>query len=608
MGKKSIHRAAMSAGMFDELIVDNFAGGGGASRGIEAAIGRSVDVAINHDRDAVDLHQINHPHTAHLCEDVWSVDPVAATGGRPVGLAWFSPDCKHFSRAKGGKPVSKKIRGLAWVAVKWAKLTRPRVIVVENVREFQDWGPLAEDDRPCPQRKGLTFRRWVAQLRNLGYAVEWRELNAADFGAPTHRRRFFLVARRDGRPIHWPTPTHGPGRAKPYRTAAECIDGSLPCPSIFLNKQEGRAANAQRPLAEKTMRRIAMGLKRYVLDNPKPFIVRCDHGGDHFRGQSIEQPLATVTGSHGYGAVMPFVSQYFGGSPVSRGKSPADPLPTVTADDHNAIVAPFVAQLAHGGGKGTWDDGRSKAVSEPVGTVHAGGNNHALVAPFLAQRYGEAPGQDTRGQTIDRPIATVTPSNNAGVLVAPTLVEVQNGGREHGSRAIDRPAHTITAGPKGGGMALAAANLIKMNFGDKQWSPADEPLRTILAGANHHAVVESKIAAAPADRVDQVRAFLTTYYGSGIGSALDRPMPTVVTRDRIGVVTVAGHEYQIVDIGLRMLRAHELLRAQFGRYADGYVLPKSQSKAVRMIGNSVPPELAEAVVAANWTEAEEVAA
>ena len=287
--------ARLTANLFDELVIDNFAGGGGASMGIEAAIGRAVDIAVNHNRHSVEMHQLNHPHTRHLCEDVWDVDPVEATAGRPVGLAWFSPDCRHFSRAKGGKPVEKKIRGLAWVVVKWAKRVRPRVIILENVREFQDWGPLTPDAKPCPKRKGQTYRRWRTQLENLGYATDCRVLNAADFGAPTHRRRFFLVARCDGRPIQWPEPTHGPGRGRAYRTAAECIDWSIPCPSIFLTKAESKPLGVIRPLAEKTMRRIAMGLKRYVLDNPKPFLVTCNHGGPEFRGQSADEPMRTLT-------------------------------------------------------------------------------------------------------------------------------------------------------------------------------------------------------------------------------------------------------------------------------------------------------------------------
>lgn len=294
-----------------ELVVDLFAGGGGASTGIEHALGRHVDVAVNHDPQAVSLHEANHPQTRHFVSDVFEVDPRAVCGDQPVGLMWASPDCKHFSKAAGGKPVSKKIRGLAWVVVKWAKLVKPRVICLENVEEFQTWGPLADDGRPCPARKGMTFRRWKAQLENLGYQVEHRELRACDYGAPTIRKRLFLVARCDGEPIVWPAPTHGPGPGlRPHRTAAECIDWSIPCPSIF---------ERERPLAEATMRRIAHGIKRYVLDAAKPYIVRIGQtvtaeGGHHARAlllkyygtdqdPNLREPLHTVTTKDRFGLV-----------------------------------------------------------------------------------------------------------------------------------------------------------------------------------------------------------------------------------------------------------------------------------------------------------------
>jgi len=277
----------------NELIVDNFAGGGGASTGIEMALGRSPDIAINHDAKALAMHRINHPDALHLCEDVWKVDIKAVVAGRRVGLAWFSPDCKHFSKAKGGKPVEKRIRGLAWVALRWAGLVRPRVIVLENVEEFQTWGPVLPDGQPCKRRAGMTFKRWVTQLRNLGYVVEWREERACWHGAPTIRKRLFVVARNDGQAIEWPERTHGKGKI-PYRTAAECIDWSIPCPSIFLSKEEGRAIGVNRPLADATMARIARGVKKYVLDAAEPFIVNITHqGGD--RTESVSEPLRTIT-------------------------------------------------------------------------------------------------------------------------------------------------------------------------------------------------------------------------------------------------------------------------------------------------------------------------
>ena len=307
--------------MMREIIVDNFAGGGGASTGIEIAIGHSVDIAINHDPAAIAMHRANHPTTEHYTEDVWEVDPVAACAGRPVALAWFSPDCKHHSKAKGGKPVDRHIRGLAWVAVKWAKAVHPRVIMLENVEEFQDWGRLDENSRPDPKYKGETFRRFIHQLEKQGYRVEYRLLRACDYGAPTIRKRFFLIARCDGQPIRWPEPTHGDpdglevlsGLKKPWVPVADVIDFSLPCPSIFATSEEIMAQygiRAVRPLSEKTMKRIARGIMKFVVNNPRPFIVQVNHSGDSFRGQDVTDPLDTITAKHGTGVIMPSLIQY----------------------------------------------------------------------------------------------------------------------------------------------------------------------------------------------------------------------------------------------------------------------------------------------------------
>lgn len=304
-----------------EIVVDNFAGGGGASTGIEMAIGRSVDIAINHDPAAIAMHRANHPTTEHYQEDVWKVNPVKVCAGRPVALAWFSPDCKHHSRAKGGKPVSRHIRGLAWVAVKWAKAVHPRVIMLENVEEFQDWGRLDKDNRPDPRYKGETFRRFVSQLERQGYKVEYRMMRACDYGAPTIRKRFFLIARCDGKPIIWPEPTHAApdsfealaGMKKPWVPVADVLDFNLPCPSIFATSEEifkQYGIHAVRPLSEKTMRRIARGIEKFVLKNPSPFIIQVNHGGENFRGQDIEEPLDTITARHGTGVVMPMMIQY----------------------------------------------------------------------------------------------------------------------------------------------------------------------------------------------------------------------------------------------------------------------------------------------------------
>ena len=327
-----------------ELIVDNFAGGGGASTGIELATGRSVDIAINHDPAAIAMHRANHPSSKHYCENVWDVDPVEACAGRPVGLAWVSPDCKHFSKAKGGKPVEKAIRGLAWVAIRWAKFVRPRVIILENVEEFTTWGPLI-GNRPDPMRKGQTFRRFVHALKRYGYRVEWNELRACDYGAPTIRKRFFLIARCDGLPIIWPEPTHGDpstlfvasGMLHPWRTAAEIIDWTIPCPSIYDRKK---------PLCENTMRRIARGLRKFVLEHPQPYIVddhiapfmiqyHTEQSGKEVRGQAVDKPLMTADSSNRYGLVTALLIKYYG---QGEGQSLREPLHTITAKDRFGLV------------------------------------------------------------------------------------------------------------------------------------------------------------------------------------------------------------------------------------------------------------------------------
>lgn len=348
----------------NELIVDNFAGGGGASTGIELAIGRSVDIAINHDPAAIAMHRANHPNSKHYCENVWDVDPVEACGGRPVALCWFSPDCKHFSKAKGSKPVSKHIRGLAWVAVKWAKAVHPRVIMLENVEEFQTWGPLI-GDRPNPKAKGKTFHRFVHALERCGYNVKFRELVACDYGAPTSRKRFFLIARRDGEHITWPEPTYGDpdsldvraGIIKPYRTVSEVLNFSLPAPSIFTRKH---------PLCENTMLRIADCYQKFVVNNPRPFIIQY-HGGLN-RGQVIERPLMTIDASNRYALIVPFMHHYYG---TSTGRE----------------------------------------VTRPLATITSRGQHISLVEAFLIEYYGTG-----LGQRLDMPLHTITTHDRFGLV------------------------------------------------------------------------------------------------------------------------------------------------------------------------------------------------
>lgn len=521
----------------EELIVDNFAGGGGASTGIEAALGRPIDIAINHDPKAIAMHKRNHPQAKHLCENVWDVDPVAVTEGRPVGLAWFSPDCKHFSKAKGGKPVSQNIRGLAWIVVKWAELKRPRVIILENVEEFQDWGPLLADNRPDPARRGQTFRRWLGRLTGFGYQAERVELRACDYGTPTIRKRLVIVLRCDSRPIIWPDKTHGEGLV-PYRSAAECINWSLPCPSIFLTRQQGRAIGVNRPLAEATMRRIARGVKRYVLDAAEPFIVNITHRGE--RGvEDVREPLRTVTASHrGEKAlVVPFLGTYYGANREGgdRIASIQEPLRTQSTENRHALVATFLAQ--HNTGV------TGHPSSAPMSTITQRGTNQALVAAFLARQFGHSVGHSAQSPT--------------GTVVA----------------------------SGGGKTALVTSHIVKIR-GTNVGSAASEPLQTISAGGTHHG---------------EVRAFLMKYYGTDQAPQLAGPMHTVTSKDRLAIVMVQGCAYVITDIGMRMLSPRELYRAQGfpdTYQIDGYGLSKTAQ--VRMCGNSVCPQMAEAVVRAQF--------
>lgn len=392
----------------DALIADSFAGGGGASLGIELALGRSPDVAVNHDPEAIAMHAANHPETKHYTESVWEVDPRKATGGRPVALAWFSPDCKHHSKAKGGKPREQKIRGLAWVAVTWAQRVRPRLIIIENVEEFRDWGPLHRTGpragQPIKERKGETYRAFVRKLERLGYTVEDRLLRACDFGAPTTRRRLFLQASLDA--IAWPEPTHGPGRAQPYRTAAECIDWSIPCPSIFAR---------ERPLADKTLARIARGIRKYVLEAARPFVVSVNHGGvgrTDLRVHNIDAPMPTITGGQrgGHALVTPLMMKaktYSGGGNDAK---PADePLGTITASKRGefAVAVPYLVHRSNGERVGQAP--RIYDIQRPLGVVVAQGEKFALCAAFLAKHYSDRPtGGWPGGASLEAPFSAVT--------------------------------------------------------------------------------------------------------------------------------------------------------------------------------------------------------
>jgi DNA (cytosine-5)-methyltransferase 1 len=530
-----------------ELVVDLFAGGGGASTGIEQAIGRHVDIAINHDPEAISLHEANHPQTRHFVSDVFEVDPMVVTDGQPVGLLWASPDCKHFSKAKGGKPVSKKIRSLAWVVVKWAAAVKPRVICLENVEEFQTWGPLGADNKPCPLRKGKTFQQWKRQLERMGYVVEHRELRACDYGAPTIRKRLFLVARRDGMPIVWPEQTHGkpdslPVKQKklnPWRTAAECIDWSVPAPSIF---------ERSKPLADATCRRIAKGIMRYVVEADEPFIVKY---------HAAKRPGDERTGDlHG-------------------------PLPTQTTENRFGLCVPTLVQTGYGEREGQAP--RALDLGRPLGTVVAG-QKHALVSAWLAKHYTGVVGSD-----LNDPMGTATTVDHHS-LVSAHLVTIDNQSSTGGHTATTEPLKTTVTENR---HALVTSHMLKLR-GDNVGSAASEPLHTISAQGTHHA---------------EVRAFLIKYYGTDQDPAITEPLHTVTTKDRFGLVTIQGTEYAIVDIGLRMLTPRELYRAQgfpeayrIDTGADGHKTTKTAQ--VRMCGNSVCPPLAHALVAANYSEAQ----
>ena len=616
-----------------EIIVDNFAGGGGASTGIEMAIGRSVDIAINHDPNAVAMHTTNHPDTLHYCESVFDVNPQLATAGRPVGLAWFSPDCRHFSKAKGSKPVEKEIRGLAWIVIRWALAVRPRVMMLENVEEFKTWGPLIVSadggQRPDPERAGETFEAFCGMLSGgipaghpalvecceflgiaadgmqaqqlvagLGYAVDYRELRACDFGAPTIRKRFFMVMRCDGVHVTWPEVTHADpkspavqaGKLAPWRTAAECIDWSIAAPSIFGRKK---------PLAENTLKRIARGIQRFVLDNLTPFIVKCNHtsnrsGYDCFRGQSLNEPLQTITKKHGYAIAVPHLTKFRTGA---TGQEVTEPVPTITAGTSKrpggnghalgmveAALTPFVGRQ-FGGSVGHRAD-------EPSATITAGGGGKSqLVMPTLIQMgYGERPGQEPRVLQLDNPLGTVTAGGNKFATVSAFLAKHYGGNYQGAGVGMDEPMHSVTTVDH---HAAVTSHLVKLRGTCRDGQRTDQPMPTITAGGTHVGEVKTMLAVDGYDeqRAQQVLEFLREYCGP----------------DSTGLVTLDGVVYRIVDIGMRMLQPHELYRAQ--GFPEWYIIDQdfrgvkyAKDKQVARCGNAVPPPFAEALVRANLPE------
>lgn len=586
-----------------ELIVDCFAGGGGASTGIYMALGRHPDIAVNHDPEALAMHRANHPETLHVSKNIYKVDPMDLCHNRPVGLLWASPDCKHFSKAKGARPVKRNVRDLAWTVIVWLRRARPRVVILENVEEFLDYGPLIPVGdgkyRPCPDRKGETFKLWVNSARRQGYKVEWKVIHARHHDTPTIRKRLYVIMRRDGQPIVWPAETSAPlfdpaviaGKKAPERTAASIIDWSLPCPSIFDTSEEifeKFGIRAKRPLAENTLKRLARGVQRYVLEAKKPFIVVCNHGGDWFRGQGVDEPLQTLTASR----------------------------------DAFGIIQPFVSYAQHGGG--------NRSIEEPLQTVTASAKDqNCVAAAYLKRDFGQS-----TGQAIDAPAPTETASGEGkSGVVAAFMAQHNNDSRRTGGvnpgRPVSVPLSTLTAAPQQG---LVTANMLSLRGSDRRDYPVDEPLRTSSAGGNHEAVATCfldrpftrstgadldapcpTLTAGGDGKANLVAAFLDTYYGTDQALSLHEPMGSDTTRDRRSLVTVEidGKAFVIVDIGMRMLTPRERFNAQgfppdyiidHGIDEDGNKVVLSQSAQGRMCGNSVCPPVAAAIVAANVPE------
>lgn len=614
--------------IFDEIIVDNFAGGGGASTGIELAAGRPVAIAINHDPDAILLHKTNHPYTEHLQASVWDVDPREVCKGRPVGLAWFSPDCKHFSKAKGAALRDRNIRGLAWIVLRWAGTVRPRVIMLENVEEFQSWGPVRKG-KPVKKHAGKTFKQFIKQLEDLGYVVEYRELVAADYGAPTTRKRFVLVARCDGKPIVWPERTHAPrdseevksGKLLPWRSAAEIIDWTLPSYSIFDSKQEIKeryGVNAIRPLADNTLRRVIRGVDKFTIKSGKPFLVECNHSGGGHIGD-IHDPIGTITAKHTEGVVQPVAVPWtVTNTTNSVGAPVSEPVHTVTSADNQIFAS---AQLMSIGQTGGGD--RIRDIREPVPTT-VSKQEACVVAANLIQYHTEQT-EAVRASGLDKPIQTVDAANRYG-LASAQLVEYYGNGNPldvqepmHTVTAHDReavvcahidkyfngeykgcgdkagdPLSTVTALPRHG---LCSAHVVKFK-GQELGQHPEDTLNTITA-TNEFAECRAVLAKAEPGRDlgrwPQIRELLNKYCGYDLKD------------DEVILLIIRGMAYYIADITLRMLTPRELYNAM--GFPVDYIIERDymgnaygKNKQVARCGNAVCPPMAEAMVRANFPE------
>lgn len=621
------HNAPMNQTSFmDEIIVDNFAGGGGASTGIELAAGRPVTIAINHNPAAILLHKTNHPYTEHLQASVWDVDPVEVCRGRPVGLLWASPDCRHFSKAKGASLVDRKIRGLAWIVLRWAGKVRPRVIMLENVEEFQTWGPVRKG-KPVKKHIGRTFRKFIRQLRDLGYAVEYRELVAADYGAPTTRKRFVLIARCDGRPIIWPEPTHGPrdseavksGKIKPWRSAAEIIDWTQPGYSIFASKQEIKekyGVNAVRPLAKNTLRRIIRGVDKFTIKSGQPFIVQ--HKFDN-QAQSIMRPLTTVTAVGAHEVVYPVMAPLnITNTTNSVGSTVGDPVHTITSAGNQLLVSANLMSIGHTGG-----GDRIRDVREPAPTAVSKAEACCVAANLI--QYHTEQSEKVRGQGMDDPLMTVDSSNRYGLACA-NLVEYYGNGNP---LDVSEPLHTVTSRDREavvsahiqkyfGGVtgaeateplptvtsvdhnALCSAHMVKFKGQEAGTSPAD-PLPTVCAKSGSGGFAECRTVLVKADSGKdlgywpQVRDLLNEHCGYSLAE------------DEVLLLIIRGVAYYIHDITLRMLMPRELYNAM--GFPFDYIIDRDwqgneykKTDQVARCGNAVCPELAEALVRANLPE------
>ena len=572
--------------MTGEIIVDNFAGGGGASTGIEIATGMAVAIAINHDPAAILMHKTNHPYTEHFQASVWDIDPVAVCRGRRVGLAWFSPDCKHFSKAKGAALVDRKIRGLAWITLRWAAKVRPRVIILENVEEFQTWGPVRKG-KPVKKLAGTTFRKFIDQLTELGYTVEYRELIAADYGAPTSRKRFYMVARCDRKPIVWPKPTHsktGADGLPKWRCASEIIDWSLPCPSVFASKaqiMDKYGLKAVRPLAKNTMRRIIRGVDKFTIRSGKPFIVQQKFQN---AAQNIEKPLTTVTAVGAHELCKPLLAPVtVTNTSNSVGGTVGAPVHTVTTAGNQMLVTPFLAECNHSGG------GHIAPVTDAHKTItakHTGG----IVAPALIQYHTEQT-EHVRASGLGTPIHTVDASNRYGLTCA-NLVEYYPGGRP---LDVQDPMHTVTSHDR---EAVVAAHVVKFK-GDNLGHGADEPMQTVTTSAGEFAVCKAYLAKMRSGddlgHWPEIRALLNEFCGYALAD------------DDVLLLEIGGALYYIADIGLRMLSPRELYNAM--GFPPDYIIDRDyegnkykKSAQVARCGNAVCPPVASALVRANLPE------